>query len=98
MADDIADQLAAQFEDMKTAGEFDEALDDFMANEVVPVWQGYYPVDTGEGEESVKVTQPASGGKGEMAATDDEANLIEYGTVDTPEFAPRAKTIEHFTQ
>jgi hypothetical protein len=31
-----------------------------------------------------------------VGATDEKANLIEYGTVDTPEFAPRLKTVEHF--
>ena len=96
MADDIADQLAAQFVDLKAAGEFDSALDDFMANEVVPVWQGYAPVDTGAYKDSIQVTEPAQAGKGKMAATDEAANVIEFGSVDTPEHPARAQTIAHF--
>lgn len=98
MADDIEAQLAAQFEDMKASGEFDDALNDFMANDVVPVWKGYAPEDTGAYVESIEVTQPAESGKGEVAATDEAANVIEYGSIDTPEHPARAKTIEHFAQ
>lgn len=96
MADDLASMLEGQFEELKAAGEYDEALDEFMADEVVPVWKGFAPIDTGEYEDSIQVTQPAQAGKGEVGATDPKANLIEYGTVDTPEFAPRLKTVEHF--
>jgi hypothetical protein len=96
--DDIAALLAEQFEEQKAAGQFDAQLDDFMVSEVVPVWKSYAPVDTGEYKDSIQVTQPAEGGRGEVSATDDIANLIEYGTVDTPEFAPAAKTVEHFTK
>lgn len=98
LADDIAAALVEGFDERKQAGEFDPLLDDFMANEVVPVWQGNYPTDTGEGRESIEVTQKASGGKGEVSATDEAAHIIEWGSVDTPEFAPRARTIEHFSQ
>lgn len=98
MADDILTALTEEFERAKRSGELDSQLDDFMTNEVVPTWQGYYPVDTGEGRESIKVTQRAQAGKGEVAATDEAANVIEYGSEDTPEFAPRARTIERLSQ
>jgi len=98
MADDIAAMLAEEFEQRKQAGEFDSQLDDFMTNEVVPVWQSYYPVDTGEGRESIMVTEPASAGKGEVSATDEAASFVEFGTEDTAEHAPRARTIDRLTQ
>lgn len=73
-------------------------LDDFMEDEVVPVWRDNSPVDTGEYRDSIRVTKRARGGRGQVGATDPKANLIEYGTEDTPEFAPRAKTEAHFNQ
>lgn len=98
MADDIAAAIIEEFDKRKQAGEFDAQLDDFMANEVVPTWQGHYPVDTGEGRESIEITQRASGGKGEVSATDEAANVIEFGSEDTHEHAPRARTIEHLSR
>lgn len=98
MADDITSLIIDAFETQKAAGEFDEQLDEFMVNEIVPVWQGYYPVDTGEGQGEVEVTEQASAGKGEVSATSEIANLIEYGSIHNPAFGPRAKTVEHFTK
>lgn len=94
LADDIVRALTEGFEERKQAGDLDAALDDFMASEVVPVWQGNSPEDSGNYKDSIEVTQPASGGKGEVSATVDYAHIIEFGSEDTPEFAPRARTIE----
>lgn len=98
MSDDITSLIADAFEAQKAAGEFDSQLDDFMTNEVVPTWQGYYPVDTGEGQSEVEVTEQASAGKGTVSATSEIANIIEYGSEDTPAFGPRTKTVEHFAK
>lgn len=94
LSDDIAAAIAEEFEERKQAGEFDDQLNEYMANEVVPTWKANYPTDTGEGRESIVITQPASAGKGEVAATDDAANLVEYGSEHNPEYAPRARTIQ----
>lgn len=99
-ADDVLADLHDQFAKAAEAGEFDEQLDDFMENRVVPVWQANSPVDTGEYKESVGVTRRAQGGRGQVGATADHANIVEYGaehvTEPTPEYAPRAKTEAHF--
>lgn len=98
MADDILAVLTDEFEERKAAGEYDPQLDNFIANEVVPEWQDNAPVDTGTYRDSIEVTQSASAGKGVVSATDPISNIIEWGSVDTPEFAPRARTVEHFRQ
>lgn len=84
------------FEQQKAAGAYDDKLNDFMANEVVPEWKRNSPVDTGAYRESVQVTQRARMGKGEVGATDEAAGVIEYGSKNNPEFAPRLKTRMHF--
>jgi hypothetical protein len=96
LSGDIERALAEAFEERKQAGEFDSQLDDFMQNQVVPVWQDFYPVDTGEGRDSIRVTKAAQAGQGEVSATADEASYVEFATEDTQEYAPRLKTIEHF--
>jgi hypothetical protein len=94
LADDIERALVEVFDERKNVGEFDAALDDFMANEVVEVWRSYSPEDTGKYMDSIEVTRSASGGKGEVSATVDYAHIVEYGSEDTAEYAPRAKTVE----
>lgn len=98
MADsgDILADLKKQFQERQDAGEFDDQLDDFMENQVVPVWRDNAPEDTGNYKNLVQVTKPAQNGKGQVGALDEAANIIEYGSEDTPEFAPRAKTEAHF--
>ena len=86
------------YEQQRTSGAYDHQLNEFMANEVVPVWKANAPVDTGNYRDSIKVTKRASSGKGEVGATDSEANLVEYGSKNNPEYAPRAKTEAHFNQ
>lgn len=98
MADYFGMDEAEIMAQLTESPEIDTQLDDFMENEVVPVWQDNSPVDTREYVDSVQVTKAAQGGKGQVGATDDVANIIEYGSEDTPEFAPRAKTEAHFSK
>jgi hypothetical protein len=96
-ADDVHKILLENFATAATAGELDAQLDEFMENEIVPVWQGHSPVGrTGKYKASVQVTQKAHDGKGQVGATSPIANLVEYGSEHNPEYAPRLKTIEHF--
>ena len=89
LIDDLDDQLAAD-------PDVNAGLDEFMESEVVPEWRSNSPVDSGAYVDSVQVTKRAQGGKGQVGATDPIANIIEYGSNDTPAFAPRAKTEAHF--
>lgn len=84
--------------DLLATAEVDAQLDAFMDDEVVPEWQRNSPVDSGEYRDSVQVTKRAQGGKGQVGALDEAANVLEYGSEDTPEFAPRAKTEAHFNR
>lgn len=57
------------------------------------------PVESGEYKRSFRMTRKR--GKDDMPARrltniDDKANIIEYGSVDTPEFAVIARTAAHF--
>lgn len=81
---------------VRQQAEVDVALQKFMEDEVVPYWRAVSPVRTGEYAASIKVTQDAKFGKGEVAATSWKAHLIEDGTPTSPEFAPAGKTAAHF--
>lgn len=99
MADnDILADIVAGFDEQAQSGAYDAELDAFMEGEVVPVWKANSPQDTGAYTDSVKVTKPARGGRGQVGATDAAAHIIEYGSIHSPEFAPRAKTEAHFTR
>lgn len=93
--DDLAEQFAADLAEAAQAGEFDAALDEFM-DTVVGVWQGNSPEDSGDYKDSVAIVDQAESGKGRVGASVGYANLIEYGSANNPEFAPRRRTIEHF--
>lgn len=92
----IAAELKAQFEIDAAAGTYDAGLQSFMEDEVIPRWVGFSPEDTGEYRESVMVKRPANAGRGAVGSSNGYAHLIEYGSNDTPEFAPRAKTAASF--
>ena len=92
--DDLAAQFADDIAEAVEAGEFDDALDEFMSGTVVDTWRENSPEDSGEYKDSVEVIKPAEAGKGRVGATVDYANLVEYGTDKTPEYAPRARTVE----
>lgn len=93
--DDLAEQFAADLTTAAEAGEFDSELNDFM-DAVVEVWVSNSPEDSGDYKRSIQVIKPAESGKGRVGATEGYGNLIEFGTADTPEFAPRRRTIEYF--
>jgi hypothetical protein len=96
--DEVFTMLRGEFDEQSRRGEFDNDVDAFMADAVVPVWRDESPEDTGDYIDSVGVIAPALGGAGKVGATDEAANVIEYGSIDTPEFAPRALTEAHFNR
>ena len=92
----LAAEIRAQVTAEIAAGEYDPQLQNFMENEVIPVWQGNSPEDSGDYKDSVEVKRPAQNGKGTVGTSIGYAHMLEYGTNDTPEFAPRAKTVAYF--
>ena len=75
------------------------AINDFMANEVVPYARSVAPVRSGKYAAGIKITQKARRGVGVVAATAWYSHFVEDGTGDpgpTPEFAPMQKTASHF--
>jgi hypothetical protein len=66
-----------------------------LAEDVVDYAQSIAPVDSGEYKDGIRVRRYGKSGVG-IEFSDPKSNLIEYGTEDTPAFAVRAKTIEHF--
>ena len=89
--------LTETFAEATADGEFDPEVDSFMRDEVIPVLQEYSPVDTGEFRDSWEVTK-ATGGVGQVGSNSDIANLMEYGSIHNPAYAPLAKAIEYFAQ
>lgn len=98
------DELMAE---IRSSAEVDAALNDFMANEVVPYWRSVSPMlkeqpgadkrDPGAYIASVKVTKKARNGVGAVGATIWYAHFVEDGTRrGSPEFAPGQKTAAHF--
>jgi len=65
-----------------------------FAQQAAEYWQSSSPVGEGDYRDSITVHQDGAGVW--ITAHDFKAHWIEYGTVDTPEFAPRQKTDEHF--
>jgi hypothetical protein len=65
-----------------------------LAEQAAAYWRRISPVDTGDYVESIEVQ--VKGNHVRVSATDEAAPWIEYGTEDTPEFAPRAKTQMRF--
>lgn len=96
--DDLASQFAEDLTAAVEAGDFDEKLDEFMSGTVVDTWRVNSPEDSGDYKRSIKVIKPAESGKGRVGATEGYGNLIEFGSVDTPEFAPRQKTVEQLNK
>jgi hypothetical protein len=95
-SDELEAEIRAEFQRCKQAGEYDADLDRFMAEEVIPAWVANSPEDSGDYKDSVMVKHPAKGGKGAVGTSIGYAHLIEYGSNDTPEFAPRAKVAASF--
>lgn len=66
-----------------------------LAEQVVDYARSIAPVDEGDYRDGIKVRRHGRSGVG-VHWTDPKSGLIEYGTEDTPEFAVRRRTIEHF--
>lgn len=96
MADDVdidtaapADILAALIDDPDII-----AAELRLAQDAAEYARSIAPEETGAYRESIVVEQ--SGDTVYVAFNDPAAHIVEYGSEDTPEFAIRAKTEEHF--
>ncbi len=98
MADDLANQFVADIEGIMVDGDFDPALDALMSDRIIEAWRANSPEDTRAYKDSIQVIASAEAGRGMVAALDEAANIIEYGSEDTPEFAPLARTIEQLNR
>jgi hypothetical protein len=65
-----------------------------LAEEAAAYWRSVSPVDEGDYVDSVHVETNDDGVK--IVASDPKSHWIEYGTEDTAESAPRAKTQTKF--
>lgn len=65
-----------------------------LANEAADYWRSISPEETGDYVDSIEVQVDDDNVR--ISATDESAPFIEFGTEDTPEFAPRAKTEAKF--
>jgi len=101
MADELADLVGQKEIDAALKSrEVKDALIEF-AEEARDYWKSVSPVGdestdphSGEYRDSIEVT--VDGDKMWVGTEVEYAHIIEYGSVDTPEFAPRAKTEAHF--
>lgn len=78
--------------------ELDLALD-AKAQEVREYWVSISPQDTSEYVDSINIEhiEDADGHSARrIVATADYSHILEYGSEDTAEYAPRAKTATHF--
>jgi hypothetical protein len=77
--------------------EVNKAVNDFMENEVLPTWQSFAPVDSGEYRDSIQITEKSTNkGRGKVEATADNAVYVEFGGQNTPEYAPAEKTARKY--
>lgn len=65
-----------------------------VAQRAAEYWRSIAPEDSGEYKDSIHAAR--YGNEVYVQADDPKAYLIEYGTVDTPEFACRARTEAYF--
>lgn len=66
-----------------------------LADAVVEYARSISPEDTGKYKRDTKVRRRGKNGVS-VEWADPVSNIIEYGSDDTPEFAVRAKAVEHF--
>lgn len=66
-----------------------------LAKEVAEYAKSISPEDEGTYKDGIKVRRHGRSGVG-IHWTDPKSNLIELGTIDTPEFAVQARTEEYF--
>jgi hypothetical protein len=67
-----------------------------LAEQIRDYWREVSPELTGEYKDSIEVQVDSDVVK--VVATDEKASYIEFGTSDTPEHAPRAKTQAKFAR
>lgn len=63
-----------------------------LAPKVVAYAKSIAPEDTGDFKDSIHADKNAD----RVGSNDPKANMLEWGTVDTPEFATFARTAKHF--
>lgn len=96
MADDIVDIDEASLREIYYAINGDPeviAAKLELAKQAAEYAKSIAPVETGTYRDSIHVRQ--GGATVWVGFEDEKAHLVEYGSVDTPEFAIRAKTEEH---
>lgn len=96
MADDSVDIDEASLRDIYRAINSDPevvAAKLELANKAAEYAKSIAPVETGTYRDSIHVRQ--GGTTVWVGFEDPKAHLVEWGSVDTPEFAIRAKTEEH---
>lgn len=85
------------WDEIEKQPEVNSGLNDFMRNEVVPAWKSHSPVDSGDYQDSIQVTDPSTNkGRGKVGALADHAHLVEFGSAHNPEYAPAEKTAKQF--
>lgn len=97
MADEKVDIDEASLRDIYRAISSDEqviAAKLALANQAAEYAKSIAPVETGTYRDSIHVRQ--GGTTVWVGFEDPKSHLVEYGSVDTPEFAVRAKTEEKF--
>lgn len=66
-----------------------------LANEAVDYAKAISPEDEGEYIDGIRVRRYGKTGVG-IEFTAEHSNLVEYGSINSPELAVRARTVEHF--
>lgn len=66
-----------------------------MAREAAAYARSIAPVDEGDYKDGIQVGRRGASGVG-VEFTDWKSHIIEFGSVDTPEFGVIARTAEHF--
>ena len=66
-----------------------------LASEAVDYAKSIAPVDDGDYRDGIKARRYGKSGVG-IVFTAEHSNLVEYGSENNPEYAVRARTIEHF--
>lgn len=90
---DLASQFEREIEVIAIDGDFDQDITK-VAAQFIELWKENSPEDSGEYKDSIQVINEAEGGEIQIGATAEYANIIEYGSEDTPEFAPMRRTVE----
>lgn len=85
---DVVDEYLENSEDLLPAKQ--QLADEFVAHA-----RSIAPVDEGDYRDGIVSRKVGKAGVG-IYFTDEISELLEYGTIDTPEYAVRRRTIEYF--